>query len=102
MIARKAAAALASGCTFIAKPAQETPLSALALAETARQAGIPNGVFNVIPCSHENLSDISKFLCESPRVDCISFTGSTEIGKVGIENTCSIIFSYYLNNQHRQ
>ncbi|KAI6174725.1 Aldedh domain-containing protein [Aphelenchoides bicaudatus] len=91
MIARKAAAALAAGCTFIAKPAQETPLSALALAETAKQAGFPDGVFNVIPCSHDTLHDISTFLCSSENVDCISFTGSTEIGKLLLKQSASTV-----------
>ncbi|KAI6195675.1 hypothetical protein M3Y94_01015700 [Aphelenchoides besseyi] len=91
MIARKAAAALASGCTFVVKPAHETPLSALALAETAKQAGFPPGVFNVIPASHEHLKEISPFLCESPDVSCISFTGSTAVGKILLKQSASTV-----------
>ncbi|KAI6238462.1 Aldedh domain-containing protein [Aphelenchoides fujianensis] len=91
MIARKAAAALAAGCTFVVKPAHETPLSALALAETAKQAGIPPGVFNVIPASHEHLKEISPFFCESPDVSCISFTGSTAVGKLLLKQCASSV-----------
>lgn len=82
MIARKAAAALAVGCPVVVKPAEDTPLSALALAQTAEEAGIPAGVFNVITADREQTASISKFLCESTDVSAISFTGSTPVGKV--------------------
>ena len=95
MIARKAGAALAAGCTLVVKPAEDTPLSALALAQvdflnrtiysrlqTAEEAGLPAGVFNVIPSDRTNTAKISKYLCESTDVDAISFTGSTAVGKV--------------------
>uniref|UniRef100_A0A183C4W7 Aldedh domain-containing protein n=1 Tax=Globodera pallida TaxID=36090 RepID=A0A183C4W7_GLOPA len=82
MIVRKAAAALAVGCTVVVKPAEDTPLTALALAQTSQEAGLPNGVFNVIPADRTETAEISKFLCDSHDVDCISFTGSTDIGKV--------------------
>lgn len=88
MIARKAGAALAAGCTLVVKPAEDTPLSALALAQTAEEAGLPPGVFNVIPCDRANTQKISKFLCESTDVDCISFTGSTPVGKVCTPTVC--------------
>lgn len=68
---------------MVAKPAHETPLSALALVETAHQAGLPAGVFNVLPAGHDNLKEISPFFCESEDVSCITFTGSTRVGKVG-------------------
>lgn len=75
MITRKAAAALAAGCTCVVKPAEDTPLTALALAHYAEQAGFPNGVFNVVTCSRENAPSVGKLLCESGLVAGISFTG---------------------------
>lgn len=79
MIARKAAAALAAGCSFVVKPAQQTPLSALALAELAHQAGIPAGVFNVVVGS--DAKAIGAVLTQHPLVAKFSFTGSTAVGK---------------------
>ncbi|MEC8901928.1 MAG: NAD-dependent succinate-semialdehyde dehydrogenase [Pseudomonadota bacterium] len=78
MITRKAGAALAAGCTIVVKPASQTPFSATALALLAERAGIPRGVFNVVPGS---ASDIAKALTESPKVRKITFTGSTEVGR---------------------
>lgn len=83
MITRKVAPALAAGCTIILKPAEATPLSALALAALAEQAGMPKGVFNVVTSS--NASAIGKALCESPIVRKLSFTGSTEVGRILME-----------------
>ncbi|XP_029307267.1 LOW QUALITY PROTEIN: succinate-semialdehyde dehydrogenase, mitochondrial [Cottoperca gobio] len=77
MITRKVGAALAAGCTVVVKPAEDTPLSALALAELAEQAGIPAGVFNVVPCSREKTPSVGQVLCTDPLVAKISFTGST-------------------------
>ncbi|XP_039594944.1 succinate-semialdehyde dehydrogenase, mitochondrial [Polypterus senegalus] len=82
MITRKVGAALAAGCTVVVKPAEDTPLSALALAEVASQAGIPQGVYNVVPCSRERAPAVGEVLCTDPRVRKISFTGSTATGKV--------------------
>jgi succinate-semialdehyde dehydrogenase/glutarate-semialdehyde dehydrogenase len=79
MITRKCAPALAAGCTVVIKPAAETPLSALALAELAARAGIPKGVFNVVPSSRA--SEVGHVLTEDPRVRKFSFTGSTATGK---------------------
>lgn len=79
MITRKAAPALAAGCTFVVRPAKETPLSALALAALADKAGIPPGVFNVVVGTDS--AGIGKVLTESPLIDKFSFTGSTGIGK---------------------
>ena len=79
MITRKLAPALAVGCTFALKPAQKTPLSALALAALCERAGVPAGVVSVIPSS--SASAISKPWLEDFRVRKLSFTGSTEIGK---------------------
>jgi succinate-semialdehyde dehydrogenase/glutarate-semialdehyde dehydrogenase len=79
MITRKVAPALAVGCTVVCKPASETPLSALALAELAERAGMPKGVFNVIT---GKASAIGKELTSSTAVRMLTFTGSTEIGRV--------------------
>ncbi|AZO51226.1 MAG: succinate-semialdehyde dehydrogenase [Mesorhizobium sp.] len=80
MIARKVAPALAVGCTVVSKPAEQTPLSALALAVLAEQAGVPAGVFNVIV--GEDGPAIGKELCGNDKVRKISFTGSTEVGRI--------------------
>ncbi|MEI4487751.1 NAD-dependent succinate-semialdehyde dehydrogenase [Frigidibacter sp. MR17.14] len=80
MITRKAGPALAAGCAFVARPAAETPLSALAMAVLAERAGIPAGVFSVVPSSRS--SDIGKEFCENPAVRKITFTGSTEVGRI--------------------
>ncbi|KAI4797314.1 hypothetical protein KUCAC02_025173 [Chaenocephalus aceratus] len=82
MITRKVGAALAAGCTVVVKPAEDTPLSALALAELAEQAGVPAGVFNVVPCSREKTPSVGQVLCTDPLVAKISFTGSTATGKI--------------------
>jgi len=78
MITRKLGPALASGCTFVSKPAPQTPFSALALAELASRAGVPAGVFNVVPGDAEAIGDE---LTSNPLVRKLSFTGSTAIGK---------------------
>ncbi|NVO56796.1 NAD-dependent succinate-semialdehyde dehydrogenase [Rhodobacteraceae bacterium B1Z28] len=80
MITRKAAPALAAGCAFVARPSEETPLSALALAVLAERAGIPAGVFNVVPSV--NASEIGKEFCENPGVRKLTFTGSTQVGRI--------------------
>ena len=80
MITRKAAPALAAGCTLVLKPAELTPLTALALAELAAEAGVPPGVFNVVTTSRPAV--IGKVLCDSPIVRKLSFTGSTAVGKL--------------------
>ncbi|XP_017295297.1 succinate-semialdehyde dehydrogenase, mitochondrial [Kryptolebias marmoratus] len=82
MITRKVGAALAAGCTVVVKPAEDTPLSALALAELAERAGIPPGVVNVVPCSRDRTPSVGQVLCSDPMVAKISFTGSTATGKV--------------------
>jgi succinate-semialdehyde dehydrogenase/glutarate-semialdehyde dehydrogenase len=79
MITRKAAPALAAGCTMVVKPAPQTPLTALALAELARRAGIPAGVFNVVTGPAEA---VGGELTSNPRIRKISFTGSTPVGKL--------------------
>ncbi|KAF2898860.1 hypothetical protein ILUMI_07318 [Ignelater luminosus] len=82
MIARKAGAALAAGCTCVVKPAEDTPLTALAMAHLAHEAGIPKGVFNIITSDRANAASIGKYLCENPLVAGLSFTGSTAVGKL--------------------
>ena len=79
MITRKAAPALAAGCSMIIKPAEQTPLSAIALAVLAEEAGVPNGVLQVIT---GKAREIGAVMCESPIVTKLSFTGSTEVGRV--------------------
>ena len=80
MITRKAAPALAAGCAFVVRPATLTPLSALAMGVLADRAGLPKGVFSVVPSS--SASAIGKEFCENPKVAKLSFTGSTEVGRI--------------------
>jgi len=82
MITRKVAPALAAGCTVVCKPAEATPLSALALAVLADKAGIPPGVFNVVVGDAAQAPVIGEVLCASPVVRKLSFTGSTEVGRI--------------------
>ncbi len=82
MITRKVAPALAAGCTVIIKPAELTPLTALAAAELAVRAGIPAGVLNMITADASNSIAVGKVLCASDVVRHISFTGSTEVGRI--------------------
>jgi len=79
MITRKAAPALAAGCTMVLKPAEQTPISALAMAELAHRAGVPKGVFNVVT---GDAKAIGGELCANPIVRKLSFTGSTEVGRI--------------------
>lgn len=81
MIARKIAPALAAGCTVVAKPAEDTPLTAMALVTLAHQAGVPDGVLNLISASRESTVDaVGEWLADG-RVRKITFTGSTPVGK---------------------
>ena len=82
MITRKVAPALAAGCPVIIKPAEQTPLSALAVAELAQRAGMPPGVLNVLSADAEQSIAIGKVLCASDVVRHLSFTGSTEVGRI--------------------
>ena len=82
MITRKVAPALAAGCPVIIKPAELTPLTALAAAELAMRAGIPAGVLNMITADADNSIAVGKVLCASDVVRHISFTGSTEVGRI--------------------
>jgi succinate-semialdehyde dehydrogenase/glutarate-semialdehyde dehydrogenase len=89
MIARKAAAALAAGCTFVVRPATLTPLSALALAELSKQAGIPDGVFNVVVGTDSRA--MGEVLTTHPDVAKFTFTGSTNVGKTLIKQCASTV-----------
>ena len=88
MITRKAGPALASGCTMIAKPAESTPLSALALAVLSERAGIPAGVFNVLT---GDAKEIGGEMTSNPDVQKITFTGSTEVGRLLMRQSASTI-----------
>ncbi|SPP83565.1 succinate-semialdehyde dehydrogenase [NADP(+)] GabD-like [Drosophila guanche] len=85
MITRKAGAALAAGCTVVVKPSEDTPLTALAVAKLAEEAGIPSGVINVVTTN--KAAPIGDLFCKSPDVRGISFTGSTEVGKLLFRNS---------------
>ena len=89
MITRKVSPALAAGCTVVVKPAEDTPLSALALAELAQRAGIPKGVFNVVTA--KDPVPVGRALTESPLVRMITFTGSTEVGKILMQQAASTV-----------
>lgn len=89
MITRKAAAALAAGCTFVVKPAEDTPLCALALAELAHRAGIPPGVFNVVTGSRSAV--IGGEFTSNPEVRKITFTGSTATGRKLLEQSAGTV-----------
>ena len=88
MITRKAAPALAAGCAMIVKPAEQTPLSAFALAVLAEEAGIPGGVFQVIS---GDAPQIGAVMCASPLVSKLSFTGSTEVGRILMRQSADTI-----------
>jgi succinate-semialdehyde dehydrogenase/glutarate-semialdehyde dehydrogenase len=87
MLTRKLGAALASGCTVVAKPAEATPLGTLALAQLAEQIGLPAGVFNVVPSSDG--ARAGGRLLAAPQIRKISFTGSTEVGRLIMKNAAA-------------
>ncbi|MCG3266935.1 NAD-dependent succinate-semialdehyde dehydrogenase [Yoonia sp. I 8.24] len=80
MIARKVAPALAAGCAFVVRPASQTPLSALAMAKLAEEAGVPKGLFSVV--TSDDADGIGKEFCENPIVRKLTFTGSTQVGRI--------------------
>ena len=82
MITRKVAPAIAAGCAIVIKPAEQTPLSALAMAELAHRAGLPAGVMNIVTADADRSIEIGKVLCASPTVRHLSFTGSTPVGRI--------------------
>ncbi len=81
MIARKIAPALAAGCTVVCKPAEDTPLTSLALVRLAEEAGVPAGVLNIVTASRERTPEVVDVWLDDPRVRKITFTGSTPVGK---------------------
>ena len=91
MITRKCAPALAAGCTVVAKPAEATPLSALALAELAAQAGFPPGVFNLVVGDGDKAPEIGLEMCTNPVVRKVSFTGSTEVGRILLRQSADTV-----------
>ncbi len=91
MITRKVAPALAAGCTIVIKPAEQTPLSALALAELAQRAGIPAGVINVITADAARSIEVGQVLCSSPIVRHLSFTGSTPVGRILMQQSAPTV-----------
>jgi succinate-semialdehyde dehydrogenase/glutarate-semialdehyde dehydrogenase len=91
MATRKIAPALAAGCAVILKPASETPLTALAIADLLEQAGVPNGVVNVIPSKRS--SEVVKAMLKDPRVRKLSFTGSTEVGRILLAQAAENVIS---------
>ncbi len=91
MITRKVAPAIAAGCTIVIKPAEQTPLSALALAELAQRAGFPPGVINIVTADSERSIEVGKALCDSPLVRHLSFTGSTPVGRILMQQSAPTI-----------
>jgi succinate-semialdehyde dehydrogenase len=89
MVIRKVAAALAAGCTMIVKPSPETPFTVLALADLALRAGFPPGALNIITTDNANTPSVSEALCKHALVRKVTFTGSTNIGKL-IAKHCSV------------
>ncbi len=91
MITRKVAPAMAAGCSIVIKPAEQTPLSALALAVLAEQAGIPPGVVNVLTADSARSIAAGKLLCASTVVRHLSFTGSTPVGRILMQQSAPTI-----------
>lgn len=91
MITRKVAPAIAAGCSIVIKPAEQTPLSALALAELAHRAGMPPGVMNIITADAQRSIEVGKVLCNSPLVRHLSFTGSTPVGRILMQQSAPTV-----------
>ncbi|QDZ28815.1 NAD-dependent succinate-semialdehyde dehydrogenase [Noviherbaspirillum sp. UKPF54] len=91
MITRKVAPAIAAGCTIVIKPAEQTPLSALALAELAHRAGLPPGVMNIVTADAQRSIEVGKALCDSPIVRHLSFTGSTPVGRILMQQSAPTV-----------
>lgn len=91
MVTRKAAPALSVGCPVILKPSEDTPLTALAVAQLAIDAGVPSDCFHVLPACRENTPAVGKALCESPAVSALSFTGSTQVGEILLRQSASTV-----------
>ncbi|PAA85178.1 hypothetical protein BOX15_Mlig010074g1 [Macrostomum lignano] len=91
MITRKAGAALAAGCTVVIKPAEDTPLTALALCQLAADALLPPGALNVVTCSRSRAAEVGRVLTTDPAVKHVSFTGSTDTGKLLLAQASSTV-----------
>lgn len=91
MITRKLGAAIASGCTAVIKPAADTPLTALAFAKICQDAGVPDGVINIVPVEEARTADFGKRFCEANEIKKISFTGSTKVGKLLLKQSASTV-----------
>jgi len=91
MITRKVAPAIAAGCTIVIKPAEQTPLCALAMAELAHRAGLPAGVINIITADSDRSIEVGKLLCSSPIVRHLSFTGSTPVGRILMQQSAPTV-----------
>ncbi len=91
MATRKIGPALAAGCTVVLKPAKETPLTALALAELLAEAGVPDGVVNVVPTNKPG--PLTQAVLADPRVRKLSFTGSTEVGRVLLKQAADYVLN---------
>ncbi len=91
MLARKVAPALAAGCSIIVKPAEQTPLSALALAAIAEQAGLPAGLLNVVTTDSAGTASIGHLLSSHPAIRLLSFTGSTRVGKLLMQHSAGTV-----------
>ena len=94
MLARKLAPALAAGCTMVARPSEQTPLSALAIGVLAQRAGVPAGVLNILP--NRRASEFGQLLCSHPKVAKITFTGSTRVGAILMEQGARTIKKFSL------
>jgi len=91
MVTRKAGAAIAAGCPVVLKPSEDTPFTSLALAKLSVEAGLPAGVFNVLPSSRENTPAVGNEFCTSSQVAAISFTGSTQVGKTLLRQSADTV-----------
>jgi len=91
MVTRKAGAAIAAGCSVVLKPSEETPFTSLAIAKLSVEAGLPPGVFNVLPTSRQNTPAVGKVFCENSDVAAISFTGSTMVGKLLLRQSANTV-----------
>lgn len=91
MITRKLGAALAAGCTAVIKPAPDTPYSALAIAKVIDGLDIPEGVVNILPSSVENSKKLGTHMCKSHDLRVISFTGSSPVGKLLLQQSASTV-----------
>lgn len=91
MITRKLGAAIAAGCTAVIKPAADTPLTAMAFAKICQEVGVPAGVVNILPVEEKRTPEFGKRFCEAAELKKISFTGSTHVGKLLLEQSASTV-----------